>query len=258
MKYVFQDLENIKRKIKTQGFVVFLDFDLTLSPLAKDPTRAFLSKPTKKLLKGLRKHMPAIIITGRKLGDIKKRVGIRGMLYIGNHGLEHNLNGTNTAFKISPIVRKALSKIKRRLAGIRKSYPGIVFENKKFSIALGYRKIEPRHIRSLESLFRRMQNLVQTEDILETRLDKKTFEVRPKTGINKGTACTLALKAIQGKYHKKFTPIYIGDSKTDEDAFVALERNGITIRVGKSNKSKAKWYLRNQKEVNKFLGWLLL
>lgn len=50
-------------------------------------------------------------------------------------------------------------------------------------------------------------------------------------------------------------PVYIGDDKTDEDAFKSLT-NCITVKVGKSRKSLAKYYLKNTDEVIQFLEWL--
>lgn len=111
--------------------------------------------------------------------------------------------------------------------------------------------------RSVESLFRKIQKDIKKDGLLETRLDKKTFELLPNVKVNKGSACLLALKTIQNKLGKKMVPIYIGDGQTDEDAFSALRRNGITVRVGKNNKSLAKWYLCNQSEVDSFLNYLL-
>jgi trehalose-6-phosphatase len=61
---------------------------------------------------------------------------------------------------------------------------------------------------------------------------------------------------MRNKSHKKIMPVYLGDGKTDEDAFLALRGKGITIRVGKNKNSVAGWYVRNQKEVNLFLKWL--
>ena len=98
---------------------------------------------------------------------------------------------------------------------------------------------------------------INYDGLLEARLEKKTFEIRPKMKLNKGTACLLALKTIQNKLGRKMVPIYIGDGQTDEDAFSVLQKSGITIRVCKNNKSSAKWYLHNQSEVNSFLEWLL-
>lgn len=257
MKYVFKDLSNIKNRLKKHNPVLLLDFDLTLSPLAKNPKHTFLPKTTKNNLKRIASLIPVVIITGRKLSDIKKRVNIKNILYVGNHGLEHNLNKKYEVVTLSIATKKALLKVKKGLIKICKIYPELVFEDKKYALALGYRLVEKNKIKSLESIFRKIMKDIKRDGFLEARLEKKTFELRPRIKVDKGTACLLTLKIIQNKLHKKLTSIYIGDGKTDEDAFLVLQKNGITICVGKNNKSLAKWYVHNPKEVNLFLEWLL-
>ena len=255
MKYVFLDLPEIKKRTDKSGFVLLLDFDLTLSPLAPSQKDAFLPEITRSILKKIISYAPVVIMTGRKLSDIKKRVGIKGIIYIGNHGLEHNLDKKNKIL-LTPVYKNALLQTKKEVIRKLKTYRGIKFEDKKYAFALGYRLVKKNKIQSLESTFRKIQKEIEQEGLLEARLNKKTFEVRPKIGIDKGTASRLALKTIKYKLHKKVLPIYVGDAETDEDAFRALA-HGITIKVGKSKKSLAKWYLRDQKEVALFLRWLL-
>jgi len=257
MKYVFRYISEIERNLIKAGVVLLLDFDLTLSPLAKDPTKAFLPGSTKELLKKLTKRIPVVIVSGRKLSDVRKRVGIRDILYIGNHGFEYNITGKYKTFNILTSAKRALSKVKKEFIQIKLKYPGAVFEDKKYSIALGYRMIRLDKLRSLESRFQEILEKIKKEGLLEVRLDKKTFEVRPRTEMNKGVACLLALSILKKKFRKKMIPIYVGDSETDEDVFKVFRSKGITIRVNKNQTSHAGWYLQNQKETNYFLEWLL-
>src|SRR3989344_405025 len=257
MKYVFEDISNIESIITKKSLVLLLDFDLTLSPLAKNPIEAFLPESTKNLLKQVLKNIPVIIVTGRKLDDIRKRVNIRGMSYVGNHGLEYFFNKKIEVLPVSTSAKKALRKLKNKLVEKCKGYDEIILEDKKYSLSLGYRLVKSHKSNSLERVFRNIQNEIKKDCLLETRLDKKTFEIRPKTNINKGTACSRMLKIIRDKLKKKITPLYIGDSETDEDAFKILKKTGITVRVGKNTKSQAEGYLQNQKEVNYFLEWVL-
>jgi trehalose-phosphatase len=257
MKYIFDYKTQIARKLRSNILALFFDFDLTLSPLAKNPNSAFLPKDTKEKLKEIVSHIPVVIISGRKLSDIKKRVNIKNILYVGNHGLEHNLNKKYEFMSLSVDTKKALLKAKKELIKKCEAYPEIIFEDKKYVFALGYRFVKKNKIKRLESIFRKIQKDIKRDGLLETRLDKKTFELLPKIKVNKGTACLLALKIIQNKLDRKVMPIYVGDGQTDEDAFSILRKSGITIRVGKNNKSSAKWHLRNQSEMNSFLDWLL-
>jgi trehalose-phosphatase len=255
MKYVFENLSSIERKIGKKSLALFLDFDLTLSPLAKNPNNAFLPEPTKVNLKKIASLIPVVIITGRKLSDIKKRANIKNILYVGNHGLEHNLNKIKQSALIPTYMKNALLKAKGELMEIRRAYPEMIFEDKKYAVALGYRNVREKDIISLESILKKMERDINLEGTLEAHLEKKTFELRPKMEVSKGTSSLLALKIIQNRLRKEVVPIYIGDGETDENAFKVL-KNGITIHVGKNNDSSARWYVHNPREVNLFLKWL--
>jgi trehalose-6-phosphatase len=53
-------------------------------------------------------------------------------------------------------------------------------------------------------------------------------------------------------------PIYIGDDRTDEDAFRALEKRGVAILVSEQPQETAASYcLNNSEEVERFLGELI-
>src|SRR3989344_3796996 len=211
MKYVFKDLANIKKKLQESNFVLLLDFDLTLSPLAKNPAKAILPNDTRILLKKLSKYIHTAVITGRTIKDIKKRIKLNSLTYVGNHGLEYEVGGVARSSQLLVESKKGLKDIKKKFLNIeRKNY--------------GLRGI----------------------------LYKRTLEVRPETKEDKGTASLLILK----KFGNPKQVIYIGDGKTDEDAFRALPK-GITIRVGKSKHSVAEYYVNSTKEVKKFLVWLL-
>ena len=75
------------------------------------------------------------------------------------------------------------------------------------------------------------------------------LELAPDASWNKGSAALWILNNLRGKY----LPVYVGDDWTDENAFRALNKQGVTIRVGKSANTAAKYYLKNQREVSEFL-----
>ena len=84
---------------------------------------------------------------------------------------------------------------------------------------------------------------------------KKVFEIRPPVKWDKGKAVLWLLKKLSKG--KKDVPIYIGDDKTDEDAFLALRKKGITIRVGRSNNTYANRCIDNVNGVYKFIKSML-
>ncbi len=77
---------------------LLLDYDGTLSPIASHPDLAVIPPETKKVLERLAKNPDVFIaiISGRSVDNVKKMVGIEGITYAGNHGLEiHHADGTN-------------------------------------------------------------------------------------------------------------------------------------------------------------------
>ena len=69
---------------------LLLDYDGTLAPIAPHPDLATLSPELKNVLYKLSNHSEVYvaIISGRSVDNVKKMVGIEGITYAGNHGLE--------------------------------------------------------------------------------------------------------------------------------------------------------------------------
>ncbi|RZF33427.1 hypothetical protein LSTR_LSTR009618 [Laodelphax striatellus] len=74
----------------TNKLALLLDYDGTLAPIAPHPDLAILPQETKHVLERLA-NMPEVyisIISGRNVHNVKEMVGIEGLTYAGNHGLE--------------------------------------------------------------------------------------------------------------------------------------------------------------------------
>ena len=88
----FQDFDEYLGKYVGQEAILalLLDYDGTLSPLAPHPDLAVIPPETKKVLERLAR-MPDVfvaVISGRGVYNVKEMVGIEGITYAGNHGLE--------------------------------------------------------------------------------------------------------------------------------------------------------------------------
>src|SRR5204863_6856831 len=82
---------------------------------------------------------------------------------------------------------------------------------------------------------------------------KKVYELLPDVAWDKGKAVLWLLEAL-GLERGNIRPIYIGDDRTDEDAFRALEQRGIGILVSEEPRATAASYsLRDPSEVERFL-----
>jgi trehalose-phosphatase len=79
---------------------------------------------------------------------------------------------------------------------------------------------------------------------------KEVLEIRPNLPWDKGRAALWWLERRCGPdWPQRVMPIYIGDDRTDEDAFAALAGGGITVAVAPQGPTVAGYYLRGWEEV---------
>ena len=252
MKHLFEDWENIQARIqRAQNLFLFLDYDGTLTPIVSRPELAICPAEVKRHLEKLR-DLPGVylaIISGRSLEDVREKVGVSGIIYVGNHGLEIE-NPTGRHKKILLSARKGeLKRITKNLQNSLKEIPGILFEDKGPILSVHYRKV-PR------KLFTRVSQVVEAElqqgrDRWKLAPGKMVLEIRPQIDFDKGKAVREFLKTFPSP---ELLPIYLGDDQTDEDAFRVLRGRGVSVYVGPGRfPSEADFYLQNPDEVQEFL-----
>ena len=227
-----------------------LDFDGTLAPITADPSPARISSSARRALEACIRRLPIAVISGRALSDVRKRVGIHSVWYVGNHGLEWSLGPSRGRAKISRKNEDELRTASRGLRVVAKRYPGTFVEDKRLSLSLHFRHIPPSQIVRLRREMRTV--LAPLSRYIESKEGQEyVFNVRPKGGPHKGNA----VRMIRAKFPLRALPIFIGDDATDEDAFHALKK-GVTIRVGKRAGSAARYYVRTRADVDRFLSIL--
>lgn len=244
MRYFFDHLAEISEMMKGRNLLAFFDFDLTLSPLVKDPHDALLPDTVRSALHDLSRQIPVSIISGRELSDLISRVRLPQLNYAGNHGLEWQIAGKRYAVDVE---KTLLLPTAAKLEELAHRFPGAFLECKSFTSALHYRLIDPSLLSELETELAK----IHPENI-KIRWSKKTFDISPDISWDKGSVCLAIIQALGGP---KSLPVYVGDDLTDEDAFRDLE-SGITIRIRKKKTSRAKYYLKNRKEILRLLCWL--
>jgi trehalose-phosphatase len=74
------------------------------------------------------------------------------------------------------------------------------------------------------------------------------IEIRPARLWNKGSA----VEWIRRNLAPTYLPCYIGDDITDEDAFRSIGNRGITVRIVRSARSRARYFVRN---VDQLVPW---
>jgi trehalose-phosphatase len=256
--YLFSDWEKVKRSLKGKFTHLFLDYDGTLVPIAETPAGAVMPAETKELLRQLSMlpNTKIIIISGRSLKDISSQIGLKEIVYVGNHGFE--IKGPKIRFK-SPVslkYKRVLGEIRNKLAKSLASFKDVLVEDKGLSLSVHYRLADKSDVPEMTSELYRIIFPYEFKGDVKVRPGKKVLEVRPSVAWNKGSAVLWLLDQRSFKPRDKkirVFPVYIGDDATDEDAFECLKSRGMTIFVGKPGRTKARFYLKGSREVIKFL-----
>ncbi len=252
MVNILRKLVHWKQRIKNEPLAIFLDYDGTLSAIAPTPEEARLPQETREILTALvqLKDVKVAIVSGRSLNDLRRIVPVQGLSWAGSHGIELKVDGA-AGQRVSGRYLKKLAELKRLIEAELRALPGIVLERKPFSLAVHYRKSSPATEKKVKQFMLEVCNDEVYRGKVSIMSGKKVIEIMPPLGAGKG----LAVKRILRSWgQKKYLSIFIGDDRTDEDAFVVLKGRGITIKVGISKDlTEAEYYLNSVEEVRVFL-----
>lgn len=234
------------RLARADGVALFLDFDGTLARIRRRPGDARLGEVTRAVLKRMaRTPVLAGIVTGRGLLDVRKRVGVAGIWYAGDHGY-CLVDPDNRRISIANAVERArIARARRRLSRALASMPGIVFDSKAASLAVHYRGASATSSRLAEQAVR---SAVEAEPGLRVLPGKKVWEILPGNRVDKWTAVQLILRRSR---RKPRTLVFVGDDVTDESVFESMR--GISVFVGSGRRTAARFWLRSPGEVRQFL-----
>lgn len=191
------------------------------------------------------------IVTGRVVSDIRRKVGVRGVILAANHGYEVWRGGRCVLRKGGRFraAMKALGRsVEERLGDVR----GMVIENKEYSVAMHYRLVSSKKKPWVKREIARIASPYCDRHSWEMMRGKEVIEIRPRDFWNKGSA----VEWIRKRYAPKAFTFYIGDDTTDEDAFRALAGSGVTVRAGMCAGSAARYFVRDIEEIVPFVEWL--
>ncbi|OGO24458.1 MAG: trehalose-phosphatase [Chloroflexi bacterium RBG_16_50_9] len=264
MEHLLSAWPEIAAQLRDARHILLLtDFDGTLTPIVERPELADLSDDTRWILQALarQRHITLGVISGRALADLEERVGISGIIYAGNHGLE--IEGPGISFvnpmaeELRPIFRIMHYVLGRALGAVR----GVLVENKGLSLSIHYRLAERHRSGEVERIIRQVVGGTEASGQARITSGKKVYEVRPTVTWDKGKAIKLLMKKYgKGGRESGLVPMYFGDDLTDEDGFRVIESYGmgISVFVGEqSQPSAARYFLKSPAEVATFLGIML-
>lgn len=259
-EHFFSFLNTHKNFLKGKSFLLFLDYDGTLTPIAPVPEKAILDPLTRQAIAFLSQdsRCKVTIVSGRALANIRKAVGLKKVVYVGNHGFEAVGPGIFFESDCFPQVRKIFQQVISRIDARLSHVPGVIVEDKKMTLSVHYRLVDEKKQAGVEKILKNIvRPFIESREIKAFK-GKKVYELRPPVAWDKGTMVSWLIKEYaKDPRSKEALIIYIGDDKTDEDAFSALASKAVTICVGDPQESKASYYVHDPQEVGKILQMIL-
>jgi trehalose 6-phosphate phosphatase len=230
---------------------ILLDIDGTLLDLAPTPREVWVPPGLAETLKGLlaRTSGALALVSGRSLNDIDLIFAPDQFPAVGGHGAEMRLSTDNEAVAShAPPMDKEL---KRRLAAIAKLSPGILLEDKGYSLALHYR-LAPHAEKAIYEAVSLIRADLPNAPI-EVLPGKSVCEIK-HSGFNKASG---VLELMKHEPFKGRRPFFIGDDVTDETVFAIMpDLNGLAFSVGRRAQGVA-GHFDEPRDVRSWLAHLL-
>lgn len=254
MRHLFRAWKKIQQDLN-QTLLICLDYDGTLTDIQPAPGEAQLPKRAKKILSQLSQNpdITLAVITGRSLKNIQQLVGLKNILYAGNHGFLIQGQGISYSKSFPQAAHKALEKLEKKFRRVLTEYRGVIIENKKPGISVHYRMAQKKDQAKIKKTFRMILEQLPQKKYLRVQKGKRILEALPGIIWDKGKAVLWILSCITAKKKRKIYPVYVGDDVTDTHAFLTLKNKGLTVFVGNQRISSADYRLSNVAQVHEFL-----
>src|SRR4030081_69855 len=230
---------------------ILLDIDGTLLDLMPTPREVWVPPGLVKTLNRLlvRTNGALALVSGRSLNDIDLIFAPDQFPAVGGHGAEMRISADSEAVAThAPPMDKEL---KRRLAAIAKLSPGILLEDKGYSLALHYR-LAPHAEKAIYEAVSLIRSDLPNAPI-EVLPGKCVCEIK-HSGFNKASG---VIELMNHEPFKGRRPIFIGDDVTDEAVFgIMPDLGGLAFSVGRRAQGVA-GHFDEPRDVREWLAHLL-
>ncbi|CAI0429200.1 unnamed protein product [Linum tenue] len=223
------NFDQIMEASRGKQIVMFLDYDGTLSPIMRTTVRR------------LARCFPTAIVSGRCRDKVYKFVRLAELYYAGSHGMD--IKGPEKGSKYTkgtePVICQPASEflpmideVFKELVAKTKLTPGAKVENNKFCVSVHFRCVEEK---KWSEVAEAVKSVLKKYPKLRLSQGRKVLEIRPTIKWDKGKALEFLLESLGFANCTDVFPVYIGDDRTDEDAFKVLKEReqGFGILVSK-------------------------
>jgi trehalose 6-phosphate phosphatase len=228
-------------RLATSCALLVFDFDGTLAPIVERPADACLRPRTRDLLRAVAVLYPCAVVSGRARADVAQRLrDVPLVAIVGNHGAEAGHGPVDRTRRARVVAWKAL------LLDAIGGEPGIEVEDKRFSLAVHY-----RHAPSRADARRRVIAATHRLEGARAFAGRAVVNVVPLDAPDKAAAVEEIRRRVGAA-----RVLYVGDDTTDEDVF-RDPRIEVAVRVGRTARSAARYYVAGQHAVDDLLCALL-
>ncbi len=219
-------LAALARLVSAPALFAF-DFDGTLAPILRRPDDVVVSPSIAARLGELARMRPVAIVTGRRIADVRDRLGFAPSWIVGNHGAEDE-DDPDTAARARRALDTLRDRLRARESGL--SGAGVLVEDKGQSIALHLRTAPDRAVATA---------------LIEETLSGFAGSLRVFGGklVYNAVAADVPDKAmaVQRLVHRAGaqSAFFAGDDVNDEPVFAAARPHWVTARIGCGRRESA-------------------
>ena len=217
LRNILRHPETVRRIARASRPGVVLDFDGTVAETAANPRETRIHPRAAAALGSMVAtggFALIAVLSGRAVRDVAARAGIRGIVYVGNHGAEYWVDGVHrrapNAAGDADVVAAVVGHLRRTV-----TICGLHYEDKGFTASVHFRQAtdpadaERRLLAALSD--------APSMESFDTFRGKMLLEIRPARAIDKGDA--LAALAAE---HRLDALLFVGDDTTDVDGMRRL------------------------------------
>ncbi len=250
---------DVDAHLRGRHLLLLSDFDGTLADLAPTPEAAVM---TDRMRRGVAR-LAALdsvtfgVISGRRLKEVAAKVGDVAEFVAGLHGLE--IVGPDCRFRhdvlarIAPAIATLADAASRALTWC----PGCCLENKEYGLTCHVRLAPVALADQALQEFAALAAPQVASGLMKLIPGAKALELLPAVDWHKGRGAEWIREQVRARTPGPIAVLYLGDDRTDEDAFEALGDEDVVIGVGPRPRADLiDWRLADPAAVGQFFEHL--
>jgi trehalose-phosphatase len=246
---------DVHRRVLGRHLLLLTDFDGTIADIVPTPDEAEVSETVSREFDALAAidSVTAGVVSGRRLADVRARAGAAAEFVAGLHGLE--IAGPDRTFRhpsldaVAPLIERLTAEAARELDWCA----GVELEDKTYALTCHVRRAAPADASRVLRQFAALAEPHLQAHVLRLLMGSKACELLPAADWNKGNAVQWIRAEVERRVARPVSVVYLGDDRTDEEAFAVLGGPDTAIGVGdRPGADLIDWRLAGPAAVGRF------